>query len=196
MKAFTLAQTISSCWLLLFTCRRVVSFCNAPGPTTALTHLSATSNRRAFLASSCFIATVGLSTSPAIGADRTVQSLLAELVESRDKLQQVPDLLQASQWDSVRTILKNPPINNLWNMGDGKNPLLKIAQQTDAFDLLELKDELALSLQMCDQLTYDNVFVYYQPGNGKVKIKEPTDLALKALSQLSEAISVVNASST
>jgi hypothetical protein len=44
----------------------------------------------------------------------------------------------------------------------------------------DLKDELGVALQMCDQLTYDNVFVYYQPGNGKVKVKEPTDLAIKA----------------
>ena len=92
---------------------------------------------------------------------------------------------------------------------------------------------------MCDQLTYDNAFVYFQPGrfpfpidkhlyfalisligsshifgyfcvpffvrmhfcfisypcigNGKVKIKEPTDLALKAQSQIQEAIKIVSA---
>ena len=38
---------------------------------------------------------------------------------------------------------------------------------------------------------YDNVFVYFQPGNGKVKIKEPIDLAIKAMKQLDEAIEVV-----
>jgi hypothetical protein len=151
----------------------------------------ATTNRRAFLATSSQIATVGFvfgSASNALASDDGVNSLILELVESREKLQQVPDLLKASQWDSVRTILKTPPVNNLWNMGDGKNPLMKIAKVTDQFELIELKDELGVSLQMCDQLTYDNVFVYYQPGNGKVKIKEPTDLALKALSQLSDAI--------
>lgn len=31
-------------------------------------------------------------------------------------------------------------------------------------ELLELKDELAISLQMTDQYSYDNVFIYYQPG--------------------------------
>lgn len=151
----------------------------------------ATSDRRAFLATSIQIATVGFvfgSASNALASDVGVSSLILELVESREKLQQVPDLLKANQWDSVRTILKTPPVNNLWNMGDGKNPLMKIAKATDQFELIDLKDELGVSLQMCDQLTYDNVFVYYQPGNGKVKVKEPTDLALKALSQLSDAI--------
>ena len=65
-----------------------------------------------------------------------------------------------------------------------------MAKQTGEFELLELKDELAISLQMCDQLTYDNAFVYFQPGNGKVKIKEPKDLATKAMSQIEEAIKV------
>lgn len=151
----------------------------------------ATSDRRAFLVTSSQIATVGFvfgSASNALASDDGVSSLILELVESREKLQQVPDLLKANQWDSVRTILKTPPVNNLWNMGDGKNPLMKIAKATDQFELIDLKDELGVSLQMCDQLTYDNVFVYYQPGNGKVKVKEPTDLALKALSQLSDAI--------
>jgi len=35
---------------------------------------------------------------------------------------------------------------------------------------------------------YDNVFVYFQPGNGKVKIKEPIEMANKALGQLQQAI--------
>jgi hypothetical protein len=41
---------------------------------------------------------------------------------------------------------------------------------------------------MCDQLTYDNVFVYFQPGNGKIKIKEPTDVINKAIKQLDDII--------
>lgn len=58
-------------------------------------------------------------------------------------------------------------------------------------DLFELKDELASSLQMCDQLTYDNVFVYFQPGNGKVKIKEPQELARRAQNQLQQIIDLI-----
>lgn len=66
-----------------------------------------------------------------------------------------------------------------------------MAKESGEFDLLELKDELAISLQMCDQLTYDNAFVYFQPGNGKVKIKEPKDLANKAMNQIQSAIDLV-----
>ena len=56
---------------------------------------------------------------------------------------------------------------------------------------MEIKDELAISLQMTDQYSYDNVFIYYQPGNGKVKTKEPLQMANQAIGQLKEALSVV-----
>jgi len=55
-------------------------------------------------------------------------------------------------------------------------------------ELFEMKEELALSLQMCDQLTYDNAFVYFQPGNGKVNIKEPQILVRKSISQIQAII--------
>mmetsp|Transcript_9719 Transcript_9719/g.13978 ORF Transcript_9719/g.13978 Transcript_9719/m.13978 type:complete len:194 (+) Transcript_9719:73-654(+) len=116
--------------------------------------------------------------------------MIQELEESLEKLKPIPDLLQSNEWDKVRTILKSPPVNNLWNMGDGKNTLLNLARATDAFELIEIKDDLSINLQMCDQLTYDNVFVYFQPGNGKVKVKEPSDLANKAMSQLKQAIEI------
>ena len=54
--------------------------------------------------------------------------------------------------------------------------------------LTKLKDDLAYSLQMCDQLTYDNVFVYFQPGSGKINIKEPVEFAEKAARQIATAI--------
>ena len=47
--------------------------------------------------------------------------------------------------------------------------------------MVELKDDIALTLQMCDQLTYDNSFVYFQPGNGKIYIKEPQELARRSM---------------
>ena len=75
-----------------------------------------------------------------------------------------------------------------------QNTVLQLAKDTGDIDLFELKDELAYNLQMCDQLTYDNAFVYFQPGNGKFKIKEPQELAKKAMAQLDEIISIVNGS--
>ena len=57
-----------------------------------------------------------------------------------------------------------------------------------------IRTQLSISLQMCDQYTYDNVFVYFQPGNGKVKLKEPLDMATKAMSQLKEVLDFVESS--
>jgi hypothetical protein len=147
-------------------------------------------HRRSFLTTG-LIYTVGFTIADSaysLDNEESVNGLIEALEESKSKLLQVPDLLKASQWDAARSILKAPPVNTLWNMGDGKNPLLKLAKVTDEVGLIELKDELGVTLQMCDQFTYDNVFIYYQPGNGKVKVKEPIDLAEKAISQLTEAI--------
>ena len=40
-------------------------------------------------------------------------------------------------------------------------------------ELFEKVDEVAAALQLADQYCYSNTFIYTQPGNGKVKIKEP-----------------------
>jgi hypothetical protein len=118
----------------------------------------------------------------------TTADLIAELKVMQSKLEPIPLLLEQMEWEKVRQILKTPPVNKLWNLGDSQNTLLKLAKETDNVEFFELKEDLAYNLQMCDQLTYDNVFVYYQPGNGKVKVKEPQDTARKAMALIQQAI--------
>jgi hypothetical protein len=131
---------------------------------------------------------------PAFAAD-DVTAMLAELEESKEKIAKIPALVASEEWEAIRAILKTPPVNNLWNMGDGKNTLLKLSKETDAMELIEMKDELSISLQMTDQFVYSNEFIYFQPGDGKVKLKEPAELAKKALSQLGEAIEMAKTAS-
>jgi hypothetical protein len=92
------------------------------------------------------------SPSPAYAADST-SALVEELKSSKEKLSEIPLLLESQEWDKVRTILKTPPVNKLWNLGDSQNTILKLAKETGDVDLFELKDDLAYNLQMCDQLT-------------------------------------------
>jgi len=120
--------------------------------------------RQVLLTTAGSLAGMLLSISDAYAAPSTTASLIADLQLSLDKLKPIPTLLEKQEWDSVRTILKTPPVNQLWNLGDAKNPIMGLAKATDEYELIDLKDELSLSLQMCDQLTYDNVFVYFQPG--------------------------------
>jgi hypothetical protein len=135
------------------------------------------------------VATSMLAPAPANAAPSSATTeYLQELQASKSKISEIPNLLQEQQWEKVRTILKTPPVNKLWNLGDSQNPVLKLAKESGNVDLFELKDDLAYSLQICDQLTYDNVFVYYQPGNGKIKIKEPQDAAIKAMQELEQII--------
>jgi hypothetical protein len=65
---------------------------------------------------------------------------------------------------------------------------LRLAKETGNVDLFELKDDVAYGLQMCDQLSYDNAFVYFQPGSGKINIREPQQLARNAMHQIQQAI--------
>lgn len=157
--------------------------------------LSSHDSRRSILSSSLLFASTILTTSSsqiAHAAEQTnTDSLIADLDTSLERISTIPPLLEAAQWDKVRTILKTPPVVDLWNLGDSKNTLAKIALHTGNMEIMEYKDELSISLQMTDQYSYDNNFIYYQPGNGKVKTKEPLDMANKAIVQLREAVEFV-----
>jgi hypothetical protein len=50
--------------------------------------------------------------------NKKIEDAIDELRQSRDKLKDIPDLLEAKEWDKVRSILKLPPVNKLWNLGD------------------------------------------------------------------------------
>ena len=51
-------------------------------------------------------------------ASTTSDNLTADLKLAREKLTPIPDLLDKADWDAVRTILKTPPVNQLWNLGE------------------------------------------------------------------------------
>ena len=126
---------------------------------------------------------------PSVLAAESTSDLVAEIQDIKSKIEPIPSLLEAQEWDKVRTILKTPPVNKVWNLGDSQNTILKLARETGNVELLELHDELSISLQECDQLTYNNVFVYFQPGSGKINIKEPQDMAKKSISLLQQVLS-------
>ena len=65
-------------------------------------------------------------------------------------------------------------MNYAWEQSQNKkNPLRKLADLKDDVELFETVDDIAQALQLADQYCYSNTFIYTQPGNGKVKIKEP-----------------------
>jgi hypothetical protein len=83
-------------------------------PTDALSSLN-TVSRRAVLAQSAGFATVSVWGPASWAVDA---SLIDDLTSSIDKLRPIPDLLEEKEWDKVRSILKLPPVNKLWNLGD------------------------------------------------------------------------------
>jgi len=113
---------------------------------------------------------------------------LSELESSLSKLQSIPNLLSDQKWDEVRTVLKTPPVNKLWNLGETQNTALKLVKETGNVELFEAPSDLSYNLGMIDQLAYANNFIEFQPGNGKLKIKEPQDAIKTALKQLDSII--------
>ena len=133
---------------------------------TLTTNESSDSSRRTFLST---IAAASLSTTilplqPAFAAASPKKSLVAGLKDLLSKITTIPSLVESAEWDKVRTVLKTPPVNQLWNLGESQNTLVKLAKETGDFEIMEMKDELAISLQMTNQYSYDNNFIYYQPG--------------------------------
>ena len=90
-------------------------------------HNASPNNRRTFLSK---VATT-TATSAAIAMNNPFNALTAnaappisttnlvnDLETSVQKLTVIPELLDAGEWDKVRTILKTPPVNKLWNLGE------------------------------------------------------------------------------
>jgi len=81
------------------------------------------SSRRSFIAKSANSALLGLIGTSIINpslanAAGDKSELISDLQTSRDKMDKIPDLLSNGEWDAVRTILKTPPLNKLWNLGE------------------------------------------------------------------------------
>eukprot|EP00588_Corethron_pennatum_P011342 CAMPEP_0194267536 /NCGR_PEP_ID=MMETSP0169-20130528/2020_1 /TAXON_ID=218684 /ORGANISM="Corethron pennatum, Strain L29A3" /LENGTH=188 /DNA_ID=CAMNT_0039008405 /DNA_START=138 /DNA_END=704 /DNA_ORIENTATION=- len=175
----------------LTSCSTVSSFgFDAAGIEATRIQSSALASRRNFLTyvttAAAFLPGV------AVAKDDDVTAIVADLKRSRELLEPLSAKLEAKEWDSVRSVLKGPGLGELWNLGASKNPIGKFARATGDIDLLELSEELAISLQTSDQLTYGNAFVYTQPGNGKVDIKGPQTMVAKAIGEIDNIIKIAS----
>mmetsp|Transcript_6827 Transcript_6827/g.21526 ORF Transcript_6827/g.21526 Transcript_6827/m.21526 type:complete len:166 (-) Transcript_6827:30-527(-) len=104
-------------------------------------------------------------------------------------LEPLSGYVDEARWDAVRTVLKTSPVAELWNLGQGKNWIRKAALDAGDPELIELSEDLSSALQLTDQYVYDNNFIYFQPGNGKLKTKEPKDQIKIAQTKLKTIIS-------
>ncbi|CAK0857208.1 unnamed protein product, partial [Prorocentrum cordatum] len=116
----------------------------------------------------------------------------ATLQTQRDKLVGLPGKLREEKWDDVRTTLKSLPVGLLWNLGDKKNTVRILGLEAGDDELMELSEEISSSLQLADQFTYDNAFVKFQPGNGKVRLDEPIEMIETAMKKLDKAIKLTS----
>ena len=84
-----------------------------------------------------------------------------------------------------RSIFKAAPVNLAWEQTLAKkNPFKRLADLRDDVEEFEVVDELASAIQLADQYCYSNTFIYTQPGNGKVKIKEPKQQVALAVQKI------------
>lgn len=73
--------------------------------------------QRVAVVGSAVVAGVSLTPQQALAAFDT-EKAVQELELSIEKMKPIPELLDANEWDKVRSILKVPPVNKLWNLGD------------------------------------------------------------------------------
>lgn len=92
------------------------------GVTTTTGMTPSMSTRRLFVKSAAISissAAAGAIVQPAqASAVSNKADLIEDLRVSKEKLQAIPALLEEKEWDKVRSILKLPPVNKLWNLGD------------------------------------------------------------------------------
>ena len=122
----------------------------------------------------------------------TEASLIAEIKEIRSKLDlnAINTLIDEEKWDAARSIWKVPPVNYAWEQSQNKkNPLKKLADLRDDVELFEVVDDIAQAMQLADQYCYSNTFIYTQPGNGKMKFKEPKQQIKIAVDKMDSFIS-------
>ena len=107
-----------------------------------------TGSRRSFVAAASAASSfLLLPLSPSLAADDTA-SLITSLKNSKALLAPLPSELASENWDKTRSVLKGAGVGELWNLGASKNPVGKLAKITDNMALIELSDELQLSLQV------------------------------------------------
>lgn len=103
----------------------------------------------------------------------STEDALQQMKDALAELDKAPEFLDAQEWDKVRTILKIK-VPNFWANKAKENPVRVFLDEVDP-DSIDLVDEIKEALQLCDQFTYDNIFIPFQPGKGQIKIKEPRE---------------------
>lgn len=174
-------------WILSFSLAGVDALRSTPLPDSHWTELP----RRAFVQRT--VASIGLAIGTSVGvapdsegpdqlllperawavpqsADN-LASLLSQLKEAKGQLEKSPPLIESEKWDTIRTILSEAPLVDIW--GKKSTPLLTNYVEalgdaeasgipgvaTDAeFLALEAREDLVSHLRYFDAACYSNVF--------------------------------------
>ena len=128
------------------------------------------------------LAAIALAPTPASASTKTDAEKVLEA------LTPLTGYVDDGKWDAVRTVLAQSPVVELWKTGNSKNWIRAAALDAGDPELIELSEDLSSALQLTDQYVYDNNFIYFQPGNGKVKTKEPKDQIAVAKNKLKAII--------
>jgi hypothetical protein len=78
--------------------------------------------RRAALVLAPSVLAAGSIAMPALAASDGEKALVAELRDCAERLKPLAAMIDKEQWDPVRSVLKNPPVANLWNLGTRQSP--------------------------------------------------------------------------
>ena len=82
---------------------------------TSLYEAPISSDRRSFV--STLVATsIAITSTPLPVFASEKDTLITNLSDSLTAIKIIPSLVDAAEWDKIRTVLKTPPVNELWNL--------------------------------------------------------------------------------
>jgi len=173
---------------------------------TEVSGLSIRVSRQHFIATA---STAALGVPNAVRAAQTEADLLKDLATAQAKLAELPRLVGDQQWDPIRSELRQPAINALWNTMDSGNTLRKLAKSRGDPEIIEAAETVAQTLRDVDQIVYSNAFSMEGKmagaglrttgdgvggkaqggGGGQYRIKEPQELLRAAARSIDDVIS-------
>jgi len=134
----------------------------------------------------------GVQAAPSASAAPSTAELLETAKINRKLLEPLPARIDAKEFDAVRFVIKNPPIQFIWDCANSRNTVRQLGESLADEEILNLFDEITTDMQNVDEYLYANAFVYTQPGDGKFRIEQPKEYLAKVMNSLDKVIKIAS----
>lgn len=111
-----------------FTMQQSTTRITSTSTTTSLYETPISSTDRRLFVSILVGTSIAITSSPLPAFASEKDTLITNLSDSLTAIKAIPSLVDSAEWDKIRTVLKTPPVNELWNLA---SPLYSIVLSCD-----------------------------------------------------------------